>query len=120
MYCSVYVCKDNAVFDLIGGNDRHCDVRDNIVWTCLVIVKLISIRDARSCVIIIIINHCLVVIVVMTVASLVFIVVMTLTLIVVIVIIPCIVVIVIMTLVLLFFLYDLERKKNCCKQGNND
>ena len=98
MYCSVYVCKDNAVFDLIGGNDRHCDVRDNIVWTCLVIVKLISIRDARSCVIIIIINPCIVVIVI----------------------IPCIVVIVIMTLVLLFFLYDLERKKNCCKQCNND
>ena len=101
MYCSVYVCKDNAVFDLIGGNDRHCD--------CLVNVKLISIRDARSCVIIIIINPCFVVIVVMTLASIVFI-----------VIIPCIVVIVIMTLVLLFFLYDLERKKNCCKQCNND
>ena len=84
------------MFDLIEDVDKQCGVLDIIAYPCIIMVDLIGTDDVRYADVIDII--------------------------------PCVIIMTVMNLFLLFFLilgrvcilYDTERKKNCCKDMNDD
>ena len=80
------------MFDLIEIDDKHCDVRDIIVYICVIIVDLIGTDKVRYLDVIDIIAYtCIIIVELIGTDDVVDI-------------IPCIIVITVMNLVLLFFL----------------